>query len=34
MTAIDYFSAMMISSEIGEINRFNSPEKLVSWAEL
>ena len=34
MTGIDYFSAMMISSEIGNINRFSSPQKLVSWAGL
>ena len=34
MTGIDYFSAMMISSEIGDINRFSSPQKLVSWARL
>ena len=34
MTGIDYFSAMMIFSEIGDINRFSSPQKLVSWAGL
>jgi transposase len=34
MTGIDYFSAMMISSEIGDIDRFDSPQKLVSWAGL
>jgi transposase len=34
MTGIDYFSAMMIASEIGDITRFNTPEKLVSWAGL
>jgi transposase len=34
MTGIDYFSAMMISSEIGDINRFGSPQKLVSWTGL
>ena len=34
MTGINYFSAMMISSEIGDINRFSSPQKLVSWAGL
>jgi transposase len=34
MTGIDYFSAMMISSEIGDIDRFSSPQKLVSWAGL
>ena len=34
MTGIDYFSAMMISCEIGDLNRFSSPQKLVSWAGL
>ena len=34
MTGIDYFSAMMIASEIGDISRFNTPGKLVSWAGL
>jgi len=34
MIGIHYFSAMMISSEIGDINRFSSSEKLVSWAGL
>lgn len=34
MTGINYFSAMMISSEIGDINRFSSPQKLVSWSEM
>ena len=34
MTGIDYFSAMMISSEIGDITRFSTPEKLVSWSGL
>jgi transposase len=34
MTGIDYFSAMMISSEIGDITRFRSPEKLVSSSGL
>jgi transposase len=27
MTGIDYFSAMMILSEIGDIDRFSSPQK-------
>ena len=31
MTGIDYFSAMLISSEIGEISRFSTAGKLVSW---
>ncbi|MGB8934342.1 MAG: IS110 family transposase, partial [Candidatus Nitrosopolaris sp.] len=34
MTGIDYFSAMLIASEIGDITRFNTPEKLVSWSGL
>jgi len=34
MAGIDYFSAMTISSGIGDINRFRLPEKLVSWAGL
>jgi transposase len=34
MTGIDYFSAMLITSEIGDINRFSSPQKLISWAGL
>ena len=34
MTGIDYFSAMMIASEIGDITRFRTPEKLVSWSGL
>ena len=33
MTWIDYFSAMLIASEIGDIDRFSS-QKLVSWAGL
>jgi transposase len=32
MTGIDYLSAMLIASEIGEITRFSTPEKLVSWS--
>ncbi|MFY9868269.1 MAG: IS110 family transposase, partial [Candidatus Nitrosopolaris sp.] len=27
-------SAMMIASEIGDITRFSTPEKLVSWSGL
>ena len=34
MIGIDYFSAMLITSEIGDITRFNDPNKLVSWAGL
>jgi transposase len=29
MTGIDFFSAMLIASEIGDITRFSTPEKLV-----
>jgi transposase len=34
MTGIDYFSAMMITSEIGDMTRLSTPEKLVSWSGL
>ena len=35
MTGIEYFSAMMIAYEIGEITRrFNSSSKFVSWVRL
>jgi transposase len=34
MTGIDYFSAMLISSEIGDISRFRTANKLVSWCGL
>jgi transposase len=34
MTGIDYFSVMLIASEIGDITRFSTPEKLVSWSGL
>ena len=34
MTGIDYFSAMLISSEIGDISRFRTAGKLVSWCGL
>jgi transposase len=34
MTGIEYFSAMLISSEIGDITRISTPEKLVSWSGL
>ena len=34
MTGIDYFSAMLIALEIGDIKRFSTPEKLVSWSGL
>jgi transposase len=34
MTGIDYFSAMLIMSEIGDVTRFGDPSKLVSWSGL
>jgi hypothetical protein len=35
MTGVNnYFFAMMSSSEIVDNNRFSSPQKLISWAEL
>ena len=34
MTGIDCFSAMLISSEIGDISRFSTAGKLVSWCGL
>ncbi|MDR4491505.1 MAG: IS110 family transposase [Candidatus Nitrosocosmicus sp.] len=34
ITGIDYFSAMLIMSEIEDITRFNDPSKLVSWSGL
>ena len=34
MTGIDYFSAMLIISEIGDITRFSHPSNLVSWSGL
>lgn len=34
MTGIDYFSAMLICSEIGDISRFSTSSKLVSWCGL
>ena len=34
MTGIDYYSAMLITSEIGDIARFCTPKKLVSWSGL
>ena len=32
--SIDYYTAMVLLNETGEIKRFNSPKKLVSWAGL
>lgn len=34
MTGINYFGAMMISSEIGDVSRFSTPKKMISWAGL
>ena len=35
MTGIDcFFSAMLIASEIGDISRFSTADKLVSWCGL
>lgn len=33
-TGIDYFSAILISSENRDIDRFTSPQRIVSWAGL
>jgi transposase len=33
-TGIDYYSAMLLLAEIGEIKRFSSPKKLVAYAGL
>jgi len=34
LTGISYFGALLLVSEIGDINRFSSPRKLASWAGL
>ncbi len=34
LKGIDYYGAMILLSEIGDIKRFPSPQKLVSWAGL
>jgi len=34
LKGIDYYGAMILLSEIGDIKRFPSPDKLVSWAGL
>ncbi len=31
---IDYYSALMISAEIGDVRRFNSAKKIISYAGL
>jgi transposase len=33
-TGIDYYSAMLLASEIGDVKRFRSAKKLVSYAGL
>ena len=34
LTGVSYFGALLLVSEIGDIGRFSSPKKLVSWAGL
>ena len=34
MPGVDYYAAMILLSEIGDVKRFVSPEKLVSWVGL
>jgi transposase len=34
MPGVDYYAAMVLLSEIGDVRRFNSDEKLVSWVGL
>jgi transposase len=34
MTGIDYHTALLIATEIGDIRRFPTPKHLVSWAGL
>jgi transposase len=34
LTGVSYFGALLLVSEIGDISRFSSPKKLVSWAGL
>jgi transposase len=34
MPGVDYYAAMILLSEIGDVKRFTSPEKLVSWVGL
>ena len=33
-TGIDYYGALLLINEIGDITRFSNPKKLVSWAGL
>jgi transposase len=34
MPDVDYYAAMILLSEIGDVKRFASPEKLTSWTGL
>ena len=34
MTGVDVYSALLIRSEIGDVSRFSSYKKLISWAGL
>jgi transposase len=34
MPGVDYYAAMILLSEIGDVKRFASPEKLASWVDL
>ena len=34
MPGVDYYAAMVLLSEIGDVHRFSSDEKLVSWVGL
>jgi transposase len=34
MPGVDYYAAMILLSEIGDVHRFSSDEKLVSWVGL
>ena len=33
-TGIDYYGALLLLYEIGDITRFSNPKKLVSWIDL
>jgi transposase len=33
-TGINYYGALLLINEIGDITRFSNPKKLVSWANL
>jgi transposase len=34
LTGVSFFGALLLVSEIGDVTRFSSPKKLVSWAGL